>query len=582
MMDKTTVGAVARARRSGRISPLWLWLLPLAFLALFYFYPLSRIISLSFSRSQQNLLSTLSALEQPGSIFRRVFWFTLWQALISTLLTLLIGLPGAYLFARYEFPGKSLLRALTGVPFVMPTLVVAAAFTTLLGPRGWLNLGLMALFNLQEPPLKFMYTLGAILLAHVFYNTTIVLRTVGDYWSRLSPRLEQAARVLGANRWQSWWRVTLPLLMPAVASASLLVFIFDFTSFGVILILGGPLFATLEVAIYQQTLQMFNLPVAAALSLIQLVITILLMVVYTRLTAHLSLPLDLQAARFSQRPTRTPRQRLFVSLGVGLLLLLFVTPLVSLAARSFARLEPNRQQRTIENPGLTLDFYRELTINRRSSAFYSSPPKAVSISLGYAVFTMLVSLLVGLPAAWLLARHGEALASRFMDPILMLPMGTSEVTLGLGLIIGLSNSTLWKSTSPLLIPLAHTLVAFPFVVRSLTPALRSIQPRLRQAAAVLGASPRQVLRRIDLPLVGRAVLVAAIFAFTISLGEFGATALISRPEFPTISMVIYNFLSHPGGLNYGQALAMSAILMAVAAGGMLVIERLRVADIGEF
>ncbi len=571
-----------RTRRSARFSPLWLWLLPLAFLAAFYFYPLVRITSLSFARSQEDLLSTLAGLLQPGSVFRRVFWFTIWQAVVSTLLTLLIGLPGAYLFARYEFRGKSLLRALTGVPFVMPTLVVAAAFTTLLGPRGWLNLGLMALFGLQEPPFQFMYTLGAILLAHVFYNTTIVLRTVGDYWSRLSPRLEQAARVLGANRWQSWWRVTLPMLLPAIASASLLVFIFDFTSFGVILVLGGPLFATLEVAIYRQTLQMLNFPVAAALSLIQLTVTMLLMVVYTRLTARLSLPVDLQAARFSQRPARTPGQRLFVALGVGLMLLLFVTPLVSLGARSFARLEPDRQQRTVQDPGLTLDFYRELTVNRRSSAFYSSPSKAVGISLSYAAFTMLVSLLVGLPASWLLARHGEAPVSRIMDPILMLPMGTSAVTLGLGLIIGLSNSALGPGTSPLLIPLAHTLVAFPFVVRSLTPALRSIQPRLREAAAVLGASPRQVLRAIDLPLVGRAMLVAAIFAFTISLGEFGATAMITRPEYPTISMVIYNFLGHPGGLNYGQALAMSTILMVVAASGMLVIERLRVADIGEF
>jgi thiamine transport system permease protein len=164
----------------------------------------------------------------------------------------------------------------------------------------------------------------------------------------------------------------------------------------------------------------------------------------------------------------------------------------------------------------------------------------------------------------------------------MLPLGTSAVTLGLGFIIALDHPPLDLRASPILVPLAHTLVAFPFVVRSLTPALRSIRPRLRQAAAMLGASPWQVLRHIDLPLTGRAIVVAATFAFTISLGEFGATAMISRPEFPTIPVAIYRFISQPGAQNYGQALALSAILMAVTTVGMLAIERFRIADIGEF
>jgi thiamine transport system permease protein len=164
----------------------------------------------------------------------------------------------------------------------------------------------------------------------------------------------------------------------------------------------------------------------------------------------------------------------------------------------------------------------------------------------------------------------------------MLPLGTSAVTLGLGFIVALNRPPLNFRASPMLIPLAHTLVAFPFVVRSLTPALRSIQPRLRHAAFVLGASPTKVLLYIDLPLIGRAILVATIFAFTISMGEFGATALISRPELPTIPIAIYRFISQPGALNYGQALALSTILMCITALGMLTIERFRIAKIGEF
>jgi len=152
----------------------------------------------------------------------------------------------------------------------------------------------------------------------------------------------------------------------------------------------------------------------------------------------------------------------------------------------------------------------------------------------------------------------------------------------LGFVVAFGAPPLDLRASPLLIPLAHTLVAFPFVVRSLTPALHSIRPRLRQAAAVLGASPRQVVRHIDLPLVGRALLVAAVFAFTISLGEFGATSLLARPEYPTLPVAIYRFLSRPGGMNYGQALALSTILMLLTAAGMLFIERLRIAEVSEF
>ncbi len=558
-----------------------LWALPLAFLAVFYFYPLGRILQVSFGRGEGGLLVPLAeALSSP--YIRHVLSFTFGQALLSTALTLLVGLPGAFLLARYQFRGKALLQALTAIPFVMPTLVVAAAFNALLGPLGWLNLGLMRLFGLEAPPVQLANTLAAILLAHVFYNTTIVLRMVGDFWSRLDPRLGQAARVLGAGRWQALQRVTLPLLAPAVTAAALLVFIFDFTSFGVILVLGGPRFATLEVEIYYQTISLFNLPMAAALSVLQLACTLGLTVLYTRLSRRLSLPLSLRPRQITQRRLSSWRSRVLAGVLVTFLLVMLVLPLGALAARSFIRLGADRGQFSPVKQGWTLDYYRELTVNRRGSLFYVPPLTAIGNSLGYAGATVLFSLALGLPAAWALASREDRWTNRVLDPLLMLPLGTSAVTLGLGFIVAFGRFPVHLLTSPLLIPLAHTLVAFPFVVRSLAPALRSIRPRLRQAAAVLGAAPGQVVRTIDLPLVGRALLVAATFAFAISLGEFGATALIARPEYTTVPIMIYRFISQPGALNYGQALALSTILMVVCGAGLLAIERLRIAEIGEF
>jgi thiamine transport system permease protein len=585
--EDTRVSGSAQRRVPGWLPFAAAWLAPVLFLALFYFYPLASVLQASFARlDPMSGLSTWERLVSPAIL--RVVGFTFGQATLSTLLTLLVGLPGAYLVARYEFPGRVLFRALTAVPFVMPTLVVAAAFNALLGPRGWANLGLMALFGLDTPPIQFTNTLVAILTAHVFYNTTIVLRLVGDFWSRLDPRLGWAARSLGANNWQTFWRVTLPLLAPAIAAATLLVFIFNFTSFGVVLVLGGPRFATLEVEIYYQATGLFNLPMAAALSLVQLACTLALTIVYTRLSNRVARSLNLRPQSITRQRLRSWRARLAAGAIAGFLMLLLVLPLASLAARSFTRLEPDRGQATPAQEGLTLEFYRELGINRRQSLFYVTPLTSIAISLSYALGTVGLALALGIPAAWALARgeeNGNRAArgfNRWMDPLLMLPIGTSAVTLGLGFVVALGRPPFDLRASPLLIPLAHTLVAFPFVVRSLVPALRSVQPRLRQAAAVLGASPTQVARHVDLPLVGRALLVAATFAFTISLGEFGATALLSRPEYPTVPVAIYRFLSRPGGLNYGQALALSTILMSVCLAGMVAIERFRVADVGEF
>lgn len=559
-----------------RISPYLLWVLPLAFLAVFYFYPLGSILQLSFSRGEGNFLASLWKAFRTPTV-RDVLSFTVWQAALSTLITLMLGLPGAYLFARYRFRGKKFLRALFGVPFVMPTLVVAAGFNALLGPNGWINTFLVNTFHLSSPPINFLNTFTAILVAHVFYNTTIVLRLVGDFWSRLDPRFAQAAQVLGGNRWQTLRQITIPLLSPAVAAAALLVFIFDFTSFGVILVLGGPQFATLEVEIYYQTISLFNLPMAATLSILQLAMTLLLTVIYTRLMNTLSRPIRQRSGKQTQHPLYSWQKKLSAGAFIGVLLLLLTSPLVALAARSITYLNPQAGG----TAGLTLAFFRALTQNPQESLFYVAPTTAIGISFAYAGATVVLSLLLGLPAAWALAKQNTPL-NRILDPLLMLPLGTSAVTLGLGFIVALDHPPLDLRASPLLIPLAHTLVAFPFVVRSLSPALKSIQPNLHQAAAVLGASPRQVFRHIDLPMIGRALLVAATFAFTISIGEFGATSLIVRPEYPTVPVVIYRFLSRPGALHYGQAMALSTVLMLVTLGGMLAIEQFRIADIGEF
>ncbi len=396
---RTALGPPAPSRRPWRLGAALLLLPATAFLALFYFYPLGAILQLSLARAEGGPLAAVAAtLGSP--IYRSIVGFTFWQAGLSTLATLLVGLPGAYLFARFRFRGQALLRALTAAPFVLPTLVVAAGFNALLGPRGWVNLGLMALLNLDAPPVLFINTLGAIVLAHVFYNTTIVLRLVGDYWSRLDPRLVAAARALGANPWRSFWEITWPLLAPAVSAAALLVFIFDFTSFGVILVLGGPRFATLETEVYRQTVFLFNLPVAAVLALLQLGLTLALTLIYARLSARVSGPVSLRSQSAVRRPLTTRRARLAAGLLAGLLGLLLLAPMLALALRSVIRLEAERGQTGPVQPGFTLAYYRELAQNTRSTLFFVPPAAAIGNSLATAGAVVALALALGLPTAW--------------------------------------------------------------------------------------------------------------------------------------------------------------------------------------
>lgn len=551
------------------LSTLPLWLLPLTFLALAFFFPLSKIFSLTFSPSTltpENLRST-----------QHVVFFTFYQASLSTFLTLLLGLPSAVLFSRFDFRGKTLLRALTAIPFLMPTVVVAACFNSLFGARGLLSTFHSFLFPLSSDIHSSTFTLhpfAAILLAHIFYNTTIVIRIIGAALSTLDPKLEQTARSLGADPFRVWLNVTLPLLRPSILAASLLVFLFDFTSFGVILLLGNSQFSTLETEIYFQAVRHFDLPLAALLSIIQLFCTLIFSILYSHLVTRTPHPITPRSTR-PLKP-QTLRQKLFVASLVILLSSFFLLPLASLPFRSFARLEADRGQRGEVQYGFTADYYEELFVNRRNSVFYVPPFQAILNSIAYASATVVLSLLLGFPAAFALANPTRL--EKILDPLIMLPLGSSAVMLGLGFIITYGK---WLA-SPWLVPFAHTLVALPFVIRTLQPAIASIPQRLRQAASSLGAPPLSVWKNIDFPILRRATLAAATFAFTISLGEFGATLLIARPEYPTIPVAIERFLSQPGGLNYGQAMAMATILMALAISGILLAEKFRLPNSREF
>ncbi|MER5558253.1 iron ABC transporter permease [Streptomyces sp. NPDC002506] len=535
--------------------------LPLVFFALFFAWPVAAIVGRGLKADGAWQFGRITEVLGDPDI-GHVLWFTTWQALASTALTLAIALPGAYVFARLDFPGKQLLRAAVTVPFVLPTVVVGTAFLALLGRGGLLD---------QLWGVRLDTTVWAILLAHVFFNYAVVVRTVGGLWSQLDPRQEEAARVLGASRLAAWRRVTLPALGPAVAAAALMVFLFTFTSFGVVQILGGPTFSTLEVEIYRQTAELLDLPTAAVLTIVQFAAVGAILAVHAWTVRRRESALKLVDPAQTARRPRGAAQRVLLGSVLAVVALLILLPIGVLI------------QRSLDTPdGYGFGYYRALQAAGDNGSFLVPPIEAIGNSLQYALAATAIALVVGGLAAAALARRGTGRLMRSFDALLMLPLGVSAVTVGFGFLITLDKPPLDLRTSWILVPLAQALVGTPFVVRIMLPVLRAVDGRLREAAAVLGASPLRAWREVDLPLVRRALLVAAGFAFAVSLGEFGATVFIARPDHPTLPVAVARLLGRAGDLNYGQAMALSTILMVVCAVSLLVLERIRTDRGGEF
>ena len=542
------------------------WTVPVLFLLAFYFYPLLQVASRSIVQTGAWSEFTASNLR----VAWRSIYFSFWQAALSTLVTACLGIPAAYLFGRFKFPGRNVLRVASTLPFILPTVVVAAAFNALLGNTGWINLILMRIFSLPQPPIQIFGTLSAIILAHMFYNTSIFIRVVGTAWERLDPNIEDASRMLLSSPWQTFTRVTFPLLVPSIISSMLLVFLFDFTSFGVILLMGGVRFATMEVEIYIQTTQFLNLKIAGFLAMIQLIFSITITYFGKRLDGASFAPIMPVTSEKGLQDPQTPLKKVFVIIMVLLLVVLMIFPLAALVFRSFMVQQTSGSAGTFY---FSLANFQRIFINERDALFFVPPFIALRNSALYAFAAMLIALVIGV---FIVVGSGWSRSIRLvMDTMVMLPLGTSAVTLGLGYLLAFSASRAMVVLYPFLIPIAHSLIALPFVVRIIQPAINAIPTNQHEAAVMLGIPPDKLWWKLDLPIIQKPLITAAIYAFAISLGEFGATTFLARPEIPTLPIAIFRYFGLPGQENYGKALAMSVILMGACAAGFIIIENLQ-------
>lgn len=546
--------------RGPRLGTVALAVVPVAFLGAFFLLPLSGMLARGFwVDGSLDLGGLTETLARPR--VHRVLWFTARSSLTATAVTVALGVPVAYALYRLDFRGRQALRALVVMPFVLPTVVVGVAFRTLLassGPLGFLGLDGTAV---------------GILAALVFFNLAVVVRTVGGLWEGLDHRQEDAAAALGASPAQVFRTVTLPALRPGIVSAATVVFLFCSTAFGVVLTLGGLRYGTVETEIYILTTQFLDLRAAAVLSVVQLLAVVVLLLLAGHNRGARAAALERTGARSrGRRPGCCDAPALAVT---ALVVLFLAAPLLALFARSLRHAD-----------GWGLENYRSLGTTGGANALLVPVWTALENSLRTAVDATLLALALGLTVAFLVSRPARGRAERrgraFLDGLFMLPLGVSAVTIGFGFLITLDRPPLDLRSSPLLVPIAQAMVALPLVVRTLVPVLRSIDPRQRQAAATLGASPWRALLVVDLPVAWRPALAAAGLAFAVSLGEFGATSFLARSDRPTMPVVIYQLISRPGAENFGMALAASVVLAVVTVTVMGAVERLRVGSMGSF
>ncbi|TYQ04412.1 UNVERIFIED_ORG: thiamine transport system permease protein [Gordonia westfalica J30] len=530
---------------AGRVA---LRLIPALFIAVLFAWPVLALV-----RRGVNLAAASG--ERLGELLTRtdaltLLGVTLGQAAASTVLALLAAAPIAWLYAHVGGRASVLLAVAVTVPFVLPTVVVGVAFRSLLtGPLSFLHI---------------QSGLGAVLAAHVFINVAVVVRVVGAAWRNLDPRLLEAARTLGAGRLRATLTVVIPRLLPAIAGAAALIFLFCSTSFGVVIILGAGELRTLETEIYTQAIGYFRIPEAVVLSMVQIVVVFAALML-TRVFAD---PAGTGSARGGVERRRRDAafaHGRFVRPAMWLVgawtVVLLVGPVVVLIARSV---------RPTVGGDWTLAGYRALA----EPVNGVTPLESLQYSLVSAAFATVIALVVGMLAAVALHRSRGVVGS-IASAISLVPLGISAVTLGFGYLIVLASMPYAIAASPAIIPCVQALIAIPMVIRIMLPALESVPVRLRQAAATLGARPARVFATVDLPIVGRSMGAAAGFAFVMALGEFGASSFLARADTTTLPVLIGSALNRPGAANLATAMAASVVLVVATTLAVLVVEAFR-------
>jgi len=525
----------------------------LLLLFIIFLLPLISTLSRAFIVDNKlNVSSFFNIIKEPYTL--RILLFTINQAFFSTLLSIVIALPGSYLLVNYNIKGRKLILAVCTIPFVLPAILVILGFVTFYGNNGFLNILLMKIFNLSEPPLKILYSYKAIIIAHAFYNFPIILVLLTTFWENLDYKLELSSFVFGASKFQTFINITLPRLIVSLISSSLLVFLFCFTSFSIILVLGGgPKYTTMEVEIYRRARISMDLNSAASYALISILFCIIILIFYNIFQRKMNTKENIYNSVYKKEKKPVSKIGLILSIIYTIFIILFVlSPIISIIIKSFLA-STSRSANSI----FTLKWYKQLFGLSSTTGVMKSSFISIINSLKIAFIVAIISTPLSLSLA-VASKKDKSNSSLFIELLSMLPLAVSSVIIGLGYY--LISAKLKSNVGLILVILAHLVIVLPFNIRAITPEMRKLPTSLVSSAMTLGATPFKAFLSIEVPLLKSSLISGAIFAFAISMGEVNATLILANSSITTIPVTMYRLI---GSYNFGGACALGTILILV-------------------
>ena len=499
----------------------------------------------------------LDFLSDPWNL--RVIAFSLFQAFLSALLSILVGLPGAWLLTHYNFPGQRWFRLLTYLPFILPSILVVLAMVLFFGNNGWINRGLMALLGTEEPPVQFLYSLSGILIAHIFYNFPIAMKIIGDQWERISQQYLQAARSLGVGSTRRFFGITLPLLLPSIGSAFLLIFLLCMNSFAIILVLGGGIrYTTIEVLIYQLARIELDFSAAASLAFLQGGLSLIGMAILLRGRNRRVEQISAIKSCLPEKLRNHSLKAWFALCWIILILIFTLGPLSAIVLDSFRKFENGEWI-------YTWYWYDKLFTWRENNHFLSALWNSLRIGLGSA----LISSLCGLGLVSLIA-YKKGGQRRFWEVLTLFPLALSTVVFGVAWFHFYQQNL--AGTLPLIyvVMAMHALLTCPYWIRVVLPTLESIPQQWHIESKMLGKTSLEYGLRILWPWLRTTFLIAFFFSFSLSLGELNSTMMIADDSVRTLPLEIYGAIS---GYRFSYASAVAVILLLLSVSTFLAVER---------
>ncbi|QEE18039.1 ABC transporter permease [Promethearchaeum syntrophicum] len=517
----------------------------ISFLLTFFYLPIVKILNF--------------ALIQEGSFTFDIFWstltsslnlnaiaFTFIQSLLTTFICMFLGFPVSFFLAKYSFKGRKLIINLLTVPFVLPSIVVLLGFIILYGEGGFIN---QIWINIAGVPLINLYgSIEGIVLAHSFYNISVIIRMMIPAWENLDPNLTEISKTLGGKNWMIFWKIMFPQIKNYLISAGLLVFTYTFNSFALVLYLGEVKFQTLEVRIFKLMRNTLDFPAGASLGILQLffnLIIIILYIIFEKKTRAMASGKDNiyhhEKIVFLKSNWKKTLGEIILIIFTILIILFSISPMIAVFITS---LTPNTLG------GSPFWGYTSLLSNDYDTLLGAPPSRLLLNTLTFAFLTTLITLIFSIGIVFILRNrlqrvnnYKKSVIENIISLAIILPMGTSSITLAMGLFLQLKDSAVFKNYVWILIVLAHVLISVPFATRSILSAYNRIDTDLLNIASTLGASRLRIFWKVELPMIKSGLIVAGIFSFAISLGEFGATNFLARAEYGTLSLGISKLLS---------------------------------------